>query len=533
MKKDRHILISRKELQKILKIKGFTAKCLMNILGLNKINDIYKAVYNSDVDHFIENALELNNNKIVIPEKDLALIPESGSVIFLCNHPFGGWDGLSIIKILLKVRPDAKFLVNFFLSKIEPLQPYLINVNPFENGRKLFSNVAGIKEMHKHIQDGKSLCILPAGEVSTKYGKSKYVEDREWQLNIIKFIKKANVPVISCFIEGQNSHIFHLAGRINPVFRTLRLPKEFAQKKNSDIFIRFSGPMTPKLIQNIDNIEVLSKVLKAKTYCLENNVYSFEKILGEYSGYEAIIEQTPLELLQNEIEKIKSTDFLFKVENYLCFFSKQQDIPNIFREISRLREVTFREIGEGAGKKQDSDNYDTYYNHLFLWDEKGNSIVGAYRIALGREIINKKGIEGFYLNSLFKFDKQFDPYMNVSMEMGRSFIVSEYQKKTLPLFLLWKGIYFVTQKYPEYKYLIGPASISSFYSKHAKILIVEYLKRNYTWKEFSEYVECRISFNYEVNEHHDILLREFGKDLNSIDRLIKDIDINRCECLYS
>ena len=531
MANNKHTLITRDELKETIKIKGFIGQllsgCAIKWLGLDEMNNIYDKVYDKDIDTFIENALSLNNNTFVIPEKDISSIPETGPVIFLCNHPLGGWDGLEIIKTLLKVRPDTKFLVNFMLSRIEPLQPCLINVNPFESNKGLYSNVAGIKNMYNHIQEGKSLCILPAGEVSTWYGKSKFVEDREWQTNIIKLVKKANVPVVSCYIEGQNSKKFHILGKIHPALRTLRLPKEFINKKNTEIYIRFSGPTSPKVIQNIEDIKTLGKVLKAKTYCLENDSYSIDKIFNQHEDYAEIITPTAEDVLKNEIEKIKPTDLLFKSDNYLCFFSDFQTIPNIFREISRLREITFRDIGEGTGKDQDFDLYDPYYNHLFIWDENTSKIVGAYRIGLGKDIIKSKGIDGFYLNTLFELKKDFHPYMEKAMEMGRSFIVPEYQRRTLPLFLLWRGIYSVTKKYPEYKYLAGPASISNLYSKHAKILIIEYLKRCHGWTEIESFVDNRIPFKYKLNEHHSILLETFGKEQASMDKLIKDIDINR------
>lgn len=527
----KRVLISKEELQKALKVKGFFGNLLaswsMSVLSLNRINKMYSATYDENVDIFIDNALKHNNNKLVTLDKDLSTIPEKGPVIFLCNHPFGGWDGMAIIKTLLKVRPDTKFLVNFLLARIEPIKPHLIKVNPFELNKGAFSNISGIKEMYSILEQGNSLCILPAGEVSTKYGKSKIVEDREWQANIIKFVKKANVPVVSCYIDGQNSNFFHFLGKIHPMLRTLRLPKELLKKKDTDINIRISSPMHPKVIQNVNDVETLARILKAKTYCLENKSLIFDEVNTSIDKYDKIIDATPVDLLKDEIEKLKDSNLLFKVDNYLCFFAKHENIPYIFREISRLREITFREIGEATGKDSDCDDYDLYYNHLFIWDENNSAIVGAYRIGMGNDIIKEKGIKGFYINTLFDFDNKFYPYMEKAMEMGRSFIVSEYQRRTLPLFLLWRGIYYVTQKFPEYKYLIGPASISSLYEKHAKILIIEYLKRNYTWTELAELVDCRIPFTYEVNHNHDVLLNNFGYELNVIDKLIKDIDVNR------
>jgi putative hemolysin len=69
-----------------------------------------------------------------------------------------------------------------------------VQVNPFETKKEVFSNLAGAKAMHKVIEDGGLLCIFAAGEVSTKYKNSKYVEDKAWAQNIMRFIKSTNVP---------------------------------------------------------------------------------------------------------------------------------------------------------------------------------------------------------------------------------------------------------------------------------------------------------------------------------------------------
>ncbi|HNQ67734.1 MAG TPA: GNAT family N-acyltransferase [Bacteroidales bacterium] len=529
MPESKHKVISKEDFQKVLKVKGFHGRLLsswgMRIMKFDKLNDLYDKAYDKDSTVFVENCLRLMNINLTVSESDLNNIPESGPVVFLFNHPYGGLDALAIMLSVLKRRPDTKFLANFLLSRVEPVAHHLISVNPFESHKEAFSSLAGLKEMYKVIESGGAICILPAGEVSTKYGKSKVVEDRDWHINVMKFVKKVNAPVVSGFVSGQNSKLFHIVGKINPSLRTVRLPAELLNKKNRNIFIRFSAPLQPKIINNIEDKNTLAKVLKARTYCL-NDQESTGAEVKPTVNYQDIVKALDTNLIKSEIEKIKKTDLLFTTDNYECYFSEHDNIPVIFDELTRLREIAFREIGEGTGKEKDFDKFDSYYNHLFLWDSAASMLVGSYRIGMGADIIKDKGIAGFYLNSLFEFKDDFKSYLGKSMEMGRSFIVPEYQRKPLPLFLLWKGIYHVTQKFPDYKYLIGPASISSLYSDNAKILIVEYLKRNHNWPELSTMVKFRKGFNYTSNHHHEILLSTFEHDLNTIDRLIKDIDFN-------
>lgn len=529
MTKLKHILISREELQKGLKLKGFfgsiAAWFLMGFMRLKSLNKAYNKAYDKDCETFVDNCLSQRNNNLNIVESDVRNIPSSGPVIFLFNHPYGGLDALIVLKTLLKIRPDTKFIANFLLSKVEPAKPYLFRVNPFETHKSAFSSFSGLKEMYKYIEDGHSICILPAGEVSTTYN-SKVVEDRVWQKNIMKYAVTTGAPIVSGYITGANTKLFHWLGKIHPLLRTMRLPIELVNKKNKNITIRFSNPMSPRVIHSFDDNVKLASVLRARTYSLEEDCYDIKLKDNEPKNYKPIVDAIEKELLVKEVETLNN-NLLFTTENYSCYFAESNEIPNVFKEISRLRELTFREIGEGTGKETDFDKFDSYYNHLFIWDETDKEIVGAYRIGMGADIIKDKGLEGFYINTLFRFKDTFKDYLSKSMEMGRSFIVPKYQRRTLPLFLLWKGIYVLTQKYPNYKYLIGPASISNVYSKHTKILIIEYLKRMHSWEELNGSVVGRNPFEYTLNDNHKVLLDSFENDLSSFDRIVKDIDINR------
>ena len=160
-------------------------------------------------------------------------------------------------------------------------------------------------------------------------------------------------------------------------------------------------------------------------------------------------------------------------KNYEVFFTEAHKIPNILHEIGRLREVTFREVGEGTNESIDIDKYDKYYHHMFLWDSETSQIAGAYRMGLGSEIFSKYGIDGFYLQELFRFEPELFDMMSKSIEMGRAFITKEYQQKPMPLFLLWKGIVHTTLRYPEHKYLIGGVSISNQFSDFSKSLMID------------------------------------------------------------
>jgi len=194
-------------------------------------------------------------------------------------------------------------------------------------------------------------------------------------------------------------------------------------------------------------------------------------------------------------------------------------------ELGRLREITFREVGEGTNHATDVDEFDLYYNQLIIWDNEGQQIVGGYRVGKGNEIYDQFGIKGFYTQSLFKMKRGFVDTLRHSLELGRSFIVKEYQRKPMPLFLLWKGILYLLLKNPEYRFLMGPVSISNTYSGISKELIIRYIMANFFDYKRAAFVKPRNRFKVTTDDQHlNTALENMTPDLHSLDKFIGDID---------
>ena len=227
---------------------------------------------------------------------------------------------------------------------------------------------------------------------------------------------------------------------------------------------------------------------------------------------------------EKEVEPLRENYRVWIEKNYEVFIVPTSSIPNIIREIGRLRELTFREIGEGTNKSVDLDEYDIYYNHLFIWDTDAKRIVGAYRIGLGDEIFYSYGKKGFYVAELFKIKEQFTPVLRKSLELGRSFIRKEYQQKPLPLFLLWKGILKYLIDNPRYRYLIGPVSISNSFSKFSKSLIVDYINRNHFDEELAQWVRPRKKFRVDFSSIDTDLLMAGEDSFKGLDNLISEVE---------
>ena len=216
----------------------------------------------------------------------------------------------------------------------------------------------------------------------------------------------------------------------------------------------------------------------------------------------------------------------FSSKNFSVIFAPTRVIPNIFQEIGRLREITFRAAGEGTNRATDIDEYDFYYHHLIVWDNETDSVVGAYRLGKGKEILRQYGIKGFYINSLFRIKNSFEPYLSESLELGRSFIVPEYQRRVMSLFLLWKGLLTVLLEHAEYRYLIGPVSISNDFSQFSKSLIVEFIRNNYYDTEMAKYIRPRKKFNVQVDKRVDsrIIIDSADRDISKVEKVVSDVD---------
>jgi hypothetical protein len=216
---------------------------------------------------------------------------------------------------------------------------------------------------------------------------------------------------------------------------------------------------------------------------------------------------------------------LFTSKTYRIYLADSKYIPHTLREIGRLREVTFREVGEGTNHSLDLDKFDKFYKHLFLWDDENKQLVGAYRMGLGKEIFSKYGIRGFYVNELFKIEPELYDMMESTIEMGRAFIVKSYQLRPMPLFLLWKGIVNVTLRYPEHKYLMGGVSISNKFSNFSKSLMIEFMKSHYYDPFIAQYVYPKKEYKVKLNvADKDFVFDTTKADMNKFDKIIDEIE---------
>ncbi|MEJ5962674.1 lysophospholipid acyltransferase family protein [Pedobacter immunditicola] len=504
------------------------AALLMEVMKLNDINKVFSQNKHFNGLEFVDKILETIGVSIDFDEDDLKNIPKTGGFIAIANHPYGGVEGLALVKLLCTVRPEAKVMVNFILKKIPNLEEFFVAVNPFENVQHS-SSISGLKATFDLLQKGIPIGIFPAGEVSTFSLDKQEITDRLWHPVVGKLVAKAKVPVVPIYFHGNNGVLFNILSFIHPTLRTAKLPSEFLNKQGLKIKVRIGRPIHIEDISYKKDTNKLLDFLRARTYALGTGLEQEKKLFNPISLFkikkkpEPVIQETAREKIVTEVATL-GTFKVWTEKQYEVYICPTSSIPNILREIGRLREITFREVGEGTNKKIDLDNYDIYYSHLFIWDKDLQNIVGAYRIGKGDEILDTMGRRGFYLSELFKIKEPFYPILRTGIELGRSWIRKEYQQKPLPLFLLWKGILKYLLDNPQYRYMFGPVSISNNFSKFSKSLIVDYITKNHFDYELASYVKPKNKFKADLTPIDTDLLVESSETLKGLDSLISDIE---------
>lgn len=534
-------VINKSDIRKVIgqknPLRGLASNILYYAMGFAKINRDYRPISELKGIEFVRAAIERFKLKCTISEDDIKNIPAEGAAVIVSNHPFGGADGLLLYEAVHHVRSDVKVMTNFILSMIGPLSDDFLPVNPFRGAKWAPGSSSGMKQAIRHLENGGLLIIFPAGEVSTIPKKDFYkklfsrrvmARDIPWENSSMKLIARSGCPVIPVYFHGQNSRLFHLAGRLNPYLRTALLPKEFLKARKRTTVLKIGKAVSAADVAALTERNMLSRHLYARCYALEANIPATNEFLDD-GPLKPIVKGKSQAEIEWDIDKARANgNRLFETAGYEVFLLTYREYHTIMYELARLREITFREIGEGTGKSCDTDEYDIYYKHLVLWDVAKRRIAGAYRIGIGSEIVRDFGLSGFYVDTLFHYRKGMEETLKQSIELGRSFVVSEYQKEIFPLMLLIKGILFSTMRYPEVRYVIGPVSISSWYPDLYKSIFVKYLSENFGLPSMKKLIDPEHRFKNRVEKVNiDDLLLDKCDSIEHTDRYIMALSNGR------
>ena len=451
-----------------------------------------------------------------VQNKETGYLQMEGPYIVVCNRFSFKYEDAVIVSTVRKYVDDFRLITTN--RKADELldDQRIVCIKKSLLDRWSESREGIISYMQDCIKKGIPVFIFPSRRI-TPYN----FETIGWDKKIIKAIYQAGVPVIPMCARAEDQLDNDSAQN---VFKNAL--SVFKQESQATLNIRIGKPILAEDLKKFEQPKQFRRFLFTKTHALGSsaNVEKFYNTLPAKKG-KAVGEQVPVEELKKEIELIKKDFLIAQKGSIQVFICPTLTIPHIMQEIGVLREITYRQEGEGSGKSIDIDEYDLYYRQIFIWDSKAEKIAGGYRVGCGDEIMNTYGRTGFYLHTLFKFEKEFDDIFRQSLDLGRSFVIKEYQKDAFPLFLLWKAIYAFLKQHEQYRYLMGPVSVSASYSPLSRQIIVAFLKEHFLDKKLAEHVTARHPFKETLGfKKKKVLLQQFDGLFSDLDKFIEDIE---------
>lgn len=498
------------------------------VTQLDRLGGLYEKARGGDAKDFAERILAGLEVEGAVVRGSVEGIPREGPLLVVANHPFGGIEGLVLLNLLMQVRPDVKIMANQMLEQLSELRPNMIFVNPFGGGEAAAGNVAPLRQCLRWLKQGGALGMFPSGEVAHFDIQTMKVRESGWHPSLALLLRHSRATVLPVFFEGANGPFFQMAGLVSPLLRTALLPREVLSKAGQTIRMRIGKTVPFEKLDSFSNDQEMTRYLRMRVNVLGAECKKGPSIrLPVWSRRRsvAVAGAVQAELMSREVSCLPEAQKLVSAGDYQVFIATAGQIPGVLREIGRLREITFREAGEGTGMNLDLDRFDGFYHHLFVWKQETAEVVGAYRLGLTDKIIPQYGLDGLYTRTLFKYGWEFMASLDPAIEIGRSFVRKEYQRKHLPLLLLWKGIGRFVADQPKYRRLFGTVSMSNTYSKTSRDLVASFYAQEHGGKGGVK----RVKPKFPVKINRDLIEdRRWGRcripDLEALSDMVSEVE---------
>ncbi|MEW6337476.1 MAG: lysophospholipid acyltransferase family protein [Acidobacteriota bacterium] len=452
-------------------------------LALDRLQHAYDRLEGArDTRSFIRAVLDGLSVEVRVSPAAEERVPRTGPLVIVANHPFGAIEGLALADAVLAVRPDVLVMANLVLGRIPELRPLFGLVDPFGTRRSARASAAGLRASLAHLESGGALVVFPAGEVSHLDLARRAVTDPAWSTTAVRLARRTGARVLPAHVAGANGPLFQVAGLVHPALRTALLPRELLQSQGRVLQIRLGRPLPPERLAMIPGDGEATAYLRQRAYALAgpraHPRQGRPRLIPARRGaaLPRVIDAVPPELMRGEVAALPSAQLMASCGELQAWVAGARQIPATVREIGRLRELTFRAVGEGSGNPVDLDRFDDHYLHLFVWHPGRDEVVGAYRLGPVDVIAGILGPRGLYTSTLFRMTPALIKSLGNAIELGRSFVRPEYQRGHQPLLLLWRGIGAFVAERPRYRHLFGPVSISQSYSRASQDLMVAFLR---------------------------------------------------------
>ena len=390
-------------------------------------------------------------------------IPTTGRVLIVANHPLGGLDGLALLRLVGKLRRDVSIVVNELLCNINSLKGVFLPVDAFGGD----THRADLDRIIDALNQDRAVIIFPAGAVSRAGPKG--VRDGKWLSGFLRIAEKTSAPLLPIHIKARNSMLFYLVARLSATMSMLMLPREMTG---------FSGKIKLTIGQPIPSgdIESLPMGRREKAQLVNRHL----RRLGRgktpiFKTPEGIIHPVSRQAIRQALKTAEKLGVT--ADNKHILLVDYDENTAVMDEIGRLRELSFRSVGEGTGRSKDIDRFDHDYRHLVLWDDDRLEIAGAYRLGeIWRWQDQPKN--RLYSNALFAYQPSMQPIFEQGLELGRSFVQPQYWGLR-SLDYLWQGIGAYLASQPQVRYLFGPVTLSNSMPKLARDMLVHFYQTHF------------------------------------------------------
>ena len=467
----------------------------------------------------------------VVSPEDEARIPRSGSLLVVCNHAYGGADPQVIATLLDRVRPDVRFVANRMMADLPPVRGRIFAASVLDERDAARANVRMLRQVIDWLDDGHCVVVFPAGEVSHFTWRRWRAVDGHWQTQVARVARRTNATVLPIFVDGCNRLRFQLLGLVHPIFRTIMLVREYAAaaRRRRAIRLVVGTPIPADEVLAQGDEDDIMKYLRVRTYLLRTRLDRPRHAPPTLASPLPVPDRSqhePAELAA-ELAGLPPEDMLLRSGEFEVWCTRSERIPLTMLEIGRLREISFRSVGEGTGKAIDIDRFDARYHQMLVWNSRTHEVVGGYRLGFTDQILREQGIDGLYTSTLFAYPPSAVAALGPAVELGRSWVAPAWQRKPAPLLLLWKGLARVAVRDPRYAIMFGPVSISDEYQSMSKKLILAFLERHRAVNAFAERIRPRhppdtTPFLDWDPDHTRAVVRS----ADDVERIVREIEAN-------
>lgn len=402
--------------------------------GFKAMNDLYARLQcpGMTAPSFCEEALRSLDARVEWPD-DTTLAPLrewQGPLVLMANHPFGGVEALALMQLMERLRPGKwRLFANSLLASVPELAPHLIALDPLGQSRAV--NHRGLAEARRWLDTGGLLGVFPAGRVAGWHAEHAQVLDLPWSDQFARLAASAHAAVALLHVPGTNSSLFLRVPLRWPRLRALFLPHEMMRQSKPIVRFHIGPLMEPALVSQLTRPGHAGAKLRARCHLLaEIQPVSTATPMSKPPD---IAPTGAPSAMQAEVEHLTAGEgHLFTQGRFTALLWQRHEAPQLFHELSRLREITFRASGQGGGSSADITREDDYYHQLVLWDQEQQRLVGAYRLGITKEVLAQRGQQALYLNRVFHIQPAFLEQIGPAIELTRASSIPITKKTRSP-----------------------------------------------------------------------------------------------------